>query len=88
LPDGKSEIFFAEGLDRILLICPSRCFVARRSFIFSFAREAKQLRRVGKAKACPPLQAEENMVGTAQARLCRPYWLGLARTDCASRDPE
>jgi hypothetical protein len=28
LPDGESGIFFGNGLDRLLVICPSRCFVA------------------------------------------------------------
>jgi hypothetical protein len=27
LPDGESEIFFAEGLDRKLVICPSGKYV-------------------------------------------------------------
>jgi hypothetical protein len=34
LPDGESEIFLREGLDRILLICPSGAFFSpsRRSY--------------------------------------------------------
>jgi hypothetical protein len=28
LPDGASGIFFREGLDRLLVICPSGYFVA------------------------------------------------------------
>jgi hypothetical protein len=28
LPDGASELFFREGLDRLLLICPSCQFAA------------------------------------------------------------
>ena len=31
LPDGLSDIFLRAGLDRLLLICPSGCFVAARS---------------------------------------------------------
>jgi hypothetical protein len=27
-PTGLSEIFLPEGLDRLLVICPSGCFVA------------------------------------------------------------
>jgi hypothetical protein len=28
LPDDGSEIFLREGMDRLLVICPSGCFVA------------------------------------------------------------
>ena len=37
LPDGSTEIFLSEGLDRLLVICPSGYFVAR-------ARVASRLR--------------------------------------------
>jgi hypothetical protein len=41
LPDGESEIFFARGLDRFSVICPTGCFFARRatSFVIPGSRQ-------------------------------------------------
>jgi hypothetical protein len=36
LPDAATEIFLREGLDRLLVICPSGCFVAGKKPISSY----------------------------------------------------
>jgi hypothetical protein len=44
LPDGSTEIFLREGLDRLLVICPSGYFVAGIVAQFRLRGRAKQMR--------------------------------------------
>jgi hypothetical protein len=42
LPDGSTGIFLREGLDRFWLICPSGCFVAGTTDMYSLRVQATQ----------------------------------------------
>ena len=42
LPDGASDLFLREGLDRLSVICPSGYFVAGGADIYSLRAQANQ----------------------------------------------
>src|SRR5262249_36742340 len=65
------------------LFCEGRCptclnrdiprYGSSRSRGRQGSERLNSVRRVGKAAACPPFQSADQMVGTAQMRLCPPY---------------
>jgi hypothetical protein len=56
LPDAATEIFLREGLDRLLVICPSRYFVAGRRFNSSL--RVKATRNDGAITCSPDEQSD------------------------------
>ena len=75
---GRTIAFVASMPPRVcmneILISPTHNAALSRRRIAGIRFVVPCLRRVGKAKACPPpFYASIVMVGTAQARLCPPY---------------
>ena len=71
LPDAATEIFLREGLDRLLVICPSGYFVARIACNWVLSTNptlALQLRRRG---APDPFQYEARILGREHVPFCQ-----------------